>query len=180
VAAVVYPAVGANLRGKNDESLVQVAEEAPTIAAELKQAGTVGQLVPFGNTQLQILPGATTGPRTGSSTSPITTSKWRPGRTSRISTTRPMKASPGSGLGLAIVRRIAGMHDGTVEAIPLQQGMKFRISVPEIAVDPPTAERTPGTQLTLPFPLPRPVDDDLDHADSRASLAGRCNTEPLL
>jgi K+-sensing histidine kinase KdpD len=44
---------------------------------------------------------------------------------------------PCSGLGLAIVRRIADMHDGTVEAIPLQQGMKFRISVPEIAVDPP-------------------------------------------
>jgi hypothetical protein len=65
VAAVVYPVVGANLRGKNDESLVQVAAEAPTIAAKLKQAGTVGQLVPFGNTQLQILPAATTGPTEG-------------------------------------------------------------------------------------------------------------------
>jgi two-component system sensor histidine kinase MprB len=72
------------------------------------------------------------------------------------------RALPGSGLGLAIVRRIADMHDGTVEAIPLQQGMKFRISVPEIAIDPPAAERT-RPQLTLPFPLPRPVDDDLDH-----------------
>src|SRR5215813_12608326 len=39
VAAVVYPAVGANLRGKNDASLVQVATEAPTIAAKLKKAG---------------------------------------------------------------------------------------------------------------------------------------------
>lgn len=29
------------------------------------------------------------------------------------------------------------MHDGTVEAIPLQQGVKFRISMPEIVVDPP-------------------------------------------
>jgi len=65
VAAVVYPAVGANLRGKNDESLVQVAIEAPTIAAKLKQAGTVGQLVPLGNTQLQILSPTTTGPTRG-------------------------------------------------------------------------------------------------------------------
>ena len=62
VAAVVYPAVGANLRGTNDESLVQVAKNAPTIAANLKQTGTLGQLVPFGDTQLQILPEATTGP----------------------------------------------------------------------------------------------------------------------
>ena len=65
VAAVVYPAVGANLRGQNDESLVQVAENAPTIAAKLKQTGTLGQLVPFGNTQLQILPAAATGPAKG-------------------------------------------------------------------------------------------------------------------
>ena len=49
VAAVIYPAVGANLRGKDDQSLVQVAKEAPTIAGKLKQAGTVGQLVPFGS-----------------------------------------------------------------------------------------------------------------------------------
>jgi hypothetical protein len=34
------------------------------------------------------------------------------------------------------------MHDGTVEAIPLQQGVKFRISIPEIAVDQPTVEPT--------------------------------------
>src|SRR5258708_31501784 len=65
VAAVVYPAVGANLRGKNDQSLVQVAREAPTIAAKLKQAGTVGELVPFGDTQLQILPDAAVGPTNG-------------------------------------------------------------------------------------------------------------------
>ncbi len=65
VAAVVYPAVGANLRGQNDESLVQVAENAPTIAAKLKQTGTLGQLVPFGRTQLQILPAAATGPAKG-------------------------------------------------------------------------------------------------------------------
>ncbi len=32
------------------------------------------------------------------------------------------RALPGSGLGLAIVRRIADMHDGTVEAIPLRGG----------------------------------------------------------
>jgi hypothetical protein len=44
---------------------VQVAKKAPTIAAKLKQAGTVGQLVPFGNTQLQILPAATAGPTNG-------------------------------------------------------------------------------------------------------------------
>src|SRR5262249_7729346 len=65
VAAVVYPGVGANLRAKDDESLVQVAAEAPTIAAKLKQAGTVGQLVPFGTTQLQILPAAKAGPTNG-------------------------------------------------------------------------------------------------------------------
>ena len=65
VAAVVYLAVGANLRGQDDESLVQVAKMAPTIAAKLKQAGAFGQLVPFGDTQLQILPDAAAGPTTG-------------------------------------------------------------------------------------------------------------------
>jgi two-component system sensor histidine kinase MprB len=65
VAAVVYPAVGANLREENDQALIQVARQAPAIAAKLKQAGTVGQLVPFGATQLQILPDATTGPTNG-------------------------------------------------------------------------------------------------------------------
>ena len=50
------------------------------------------------------------------------------------------RALPGSGLGLAIVRRIADVHHGTVEAIPLQHGVKFRISVPETIVDP---ERAP-------------------------------------
>lgn len=54
------------------------------------------------------------------------------------------RALPGSGLGLAIVRRVADMHDGTVEAIPLQQGVKFRFSVPEIAVDPPAVDRPQG------------------------------------
>jgi two-component system sensor histidine kinase MprB len=66
VAAVVYPAVGANLRGQNDESLVRVAKEAPTIATKLKKSRTpLGQLVPFGSTQLQIVPDATTGPTNG-------------------------------------------------------------------------------------------------------------------
>jgi two-component system, OmpR family, sensor histidine kinase MprB len=66
VAAVIYPAVGANLRGQDDESLVQVAEKAPTIAAQLKQARTpLGQLVPFGNTYLQIVPDAAAGPTNG-------------------------------------------------------------------------------------------------------------------
>jgi len=65
VAAVVYPAVGANLRGQNDESLVQVAENAPSVAAKLKQSGALGQLVPFGSTQLQILPDAAAGPTNG-------------------------------------------------------------------------------------------------------------------
>jgi two-component system, OmpR family, sensor histidine kinase MprB len=65
VAAVVYPAVGASLRGKTDETLVQVAREAPAIAAKLKQAGTVGQLVPFGSAQLQIVPDAAAGPTDG-------------------------------------------------------------------------------------------------------------------
>ena len=65
MAAVIYPAVGANLREKNDQALIQVARQAPTIAAKLKQAGAVGQLVPFGATQLQILPGARVGPTNG-------------------------------------------------------------------------------------------------------------------
>jgi two-component system sensor histidine kinase MprB len=65
VAAIVYPAVGANLREKNDQALIRVAKQAPMIAAKLKQAGTVGQLVPFGATQLQILPDATAGPTNG-------------------------------------------------------------------------------------------------------------------
>jgi two-component system sensor histidine kinase MprB len=64
VAAVVYPAVGANLREKNDETLVQVARQAPAIAAKLKEAGTVGQLVPFGAAQLQIVPDAAAGAAT--------------------------------------------------------------------------------------------------------------------
>ena len=37
VAAVVYPAVGANLRAQNDAALVQVAEQAPDLAMKLKQ-----------------------------------------------------------------------------------------------------------------------------------------------
>ena len=65
VAAVIYPAVGANLRGQDDDSLVQVAGNAQTIAAKLKQAHSIGQLVPFGSTQLQILPDATVGPANG-------------------------------------------------------------------------------------------------------------------
>jgi len=66
VAAVVYPAVGANLRGQNDASLVRVAKEAPTIATKLKKARTpLGQLVPFGSTQLQIVPDAAAGPTDG-------------------------------------------------------------------------------------------------------------------
>jgi two-component system sensor histidine kinase MprB len=88
------------------------------------------------------------------------------------------RALPGSGLGLAIVRRIADMHHGTVQAIPLQQGVKFRISMPEIVIDQPAAERT-RYATDSPVPAPRPVDDDLGHADSQASLAGRRNTEPL-
>jgi signal transduction histidine kinase len=65
VAAVVYPAVGANLRGQGDASLVQVADDAPSVAAKLKQAGDLGQLVPFGSTQLQILPEAAVGATRG-------------------------------------------------------------------------------------------------------------------
>ncbi|HET9971709.1 MAG TPA: HAMP domain-containing sensor histidine kinase [Streptosporangiaceae bacterium] len=65
VAAVIYPAVGANLRGQDDASLVQVAANAQAVTVKLKQAHTVGQLVPFGSTQLQILPDATVGPTNG-------------------------------------------------------------------------------------------------------------------
>jgi two-component system sensor histidine kinase MprB len=55
------------------------------------------------------------------------------------------RALPGSGLGLAIVRRIADTHNGTVEAIPLRPGVKFRLSVPEISVDQLTTDpTTPG------------------------------------
>ena len=53
------------------------------------------------------------------------------------------RALPGSGVGLSIVRRIADMHDGTVEAIPLRQGVRFRISLPELIADPPAPERPP-------------------------------------
>jgi len=66
VAAVVYPVVGANLRSQNDESLVQVAQQAPDIATKLKQSRTpLGQLVPFGSTQLQILTNPAPGPTNG-------------------------------------------------------------------------------------------------------------------
>ena len=66
VAAVIYPAVGANLRRQADESLLRVAEQAPTIAAKLKQTDAqFGQLVPFGDTQLQIVPDAVVGPTNG-------------------------------------------------------------------------------------------------------------------
>ena len=64
VAAVVYPAVGANQRQTSDETLVQAARQAPAIAAKLKQAGAIGQLVPFGAAQLQIVPDAAVGPTT--------------------------------------------------------------------------------------------------------------------
>jgi len=47
------------------------------------------------------------------------------------------RSLPGSGLGLAIVRRITDLHGGTVEAIPLPEGVTFRISLPEVAADPP-------------------------------------------
>ncbi|HEX7162071.1 MAG TPA: HAMP domain-containing protein [Trebonia sp.] len=63
VAAVVYPVVGANLHAQDDESLMQVADNAPMTATKLKQSGAVlGQLVPFGDAQLQILPEPTPGP----------------------------------------------------------------------------------------------------------------------
>ncbi|HEU5418982.1 MAG TPA: HAMP domain-containing sensor histidine kinase [Streptosporangiaceae bacterium] len=65
VAVVIYLAVGADLRGQDDASLVQVARQAPAIAAKLKQARAAGQLVPFGDAQLQIVPGAAAGPVTG-------------------------------------------------------------------------------------------------------------------
>ena len=63
VAAVVYPAVGSNLHKQEDESLVQVARQAPATAAKLKQAqAPFGQLVPLGQTQLQIVPDAAARP----------------------------------------------------------------------------------------------------------------------
>jgi signal transduction histidine kinase len=86
------------------------------------------------------------------------------------------RALPGSGLGLAIVRRIADMHDGTAEAFPLRQGVKFRFSVPEIAVDQPAVE---GTAYAADHAVPAPVGDNPGHADAQASLAGRHETEPM-
>jgi len=66
VAAVVYPAVGADLRGKNDQSLILAADDSPAVAAQLKQARTpVGELVPFGDTELQILSTVAVGPTSG-------------------------------------------------------------------------------------------------------------------
>jgi two-component system, OmpR family, sensor histidine kinase MprB len=66
VAAVVYPAVGAQRRSQNDQTLVQVAKQAPEIAAKLKKSRTpLGQLIPFGDSQLQIVPDATAGPTDG-------------------------------------------------------------------------------------------------------------------
>jgi two-component system sensor histidine kinase MprB len=65
VAAVVYPTLGTNLRAQNDESLVQVARQAPDIAGKFKETGALGQLVPFGSALLQILPGVTAGPTNG-------------------------------------------------------------------------------------------------------------------
>ena len=52
------------------------------------------------------------------------------------------------------------MHDGTVEAIPLRPGMTFRISVPEIAVDPPTGGADHGPQSIAG--VARQAGDDLD------------------
>ena len=49
------------------------------------------------------------------------------------------RALPGSGLGLAIVRRIADLHGGTVEAIPLRPGVTLRLCLPEVVGDPPAA-----------------------------------------
>ena len=63
------------------------------------------------------------------------------------------RSKPGSGLGLSIVRQIADTHGGTAEAIPLQHGVKFRIRVPEIAVDPPPAGKGRGTHLTPRLPM---------------------------
>jgi signal transduction histidine kinase len=66
VAAVIYPAVSANLRGQDDASLVQAAQQAPTLMTKLKQSRTpIGQLIALGTTQLQIVPAAAPGPTTG-------------------------------------------------------------------------------------------------------------------
>jgi len=70
---VLYPLLQANLRGQTDESLVQAANDAPTVAAQLKQkaqyAGLplpTGGVIDLGSTLLQflnppMLPGPTNG-----------------------------------------------------------------------------------------------------------------------
>jgi signal transduction histidine kinase len=66
VAAVVYPTVSASLLTKSDQSLKQVAANAPGVAAKLKKSGSpIGQVVPFGDTQLQILTAPALGPSDG-------------------------------------------------------------------------------------------------------------------
>ena len=72
VAAVVYPAVGANLRGQNDNSLVHVAK-APQIAAKLKQARTAGSWSRSATRSCSSCPMPRSAPPTGSSASPTRT-----------------------------------------------------------------------------------------------------------
>jgi two-component system, OmpR family, sensor histidine kinase MprB len=65
VAAVLYPAVDANLRGQLDRGLIAAADQAPSVAAAIKaKYGLAGEEPAFptvplgiGSTQLQIVPG---------------------------------------------------------------------------------------------------------------------------
>ena len=59
------------------------------------------------------------------------------------------RALPGSGLGLAIVRRIADMHNGTVEAMPLPRGVTFRFSLPELDQPGAAEDTTSGRAGTV-------------------------------
>lgn len=72
VAAVLYPVASASLRAQSDASLVQAADEAPSLVAKLKQAGGFGQLISLGDTELQILPDVLSGPGSGNVFIPTT------------------------------------------------------------------------------------------------------------
>ena len=183
VAAVIYPAVGANLRGRSDQSLVQVAKQAPQIATKLKKSRTpFGQLVPFGDSQLQIVPDAAAGQANGfvaitSRDVQVARGNARPyfhdeayrGRTYRIYTA-PFPGSPG-----ALVR--AALPESN--AAPTQAALGWLL----LALIPARLGQQPGDGRLLAggqaeaqrrHPQhPRPAPQDRAHGSSRSRRAPR-------